>query len=323
MASPTVRAGLQAFLPSYWDSQLGSNLWSNLLLYHFGVKRMVPANLGDTIRIPRPKKKFLVGQATEGTKVAPSALSSETISTTLRKFNGAYSHSDLVILTAMSDVVQLSVEVLGRDIAQAMDDYIQVNLSRAGLFVGPSPGQPSSSIRTSQVITATQILRAVNLLEENDNPRPAEGFFPLIMRPAAAYDLQSRISGNAWVQINQGSTDAALAHLYKAAIGDLYGARIFKSTRMKKYTAGTAAISGISETNSGYRSLLLGPESYYVTEISEAVAQVITKPLGAGGTFDPDNSIATVAAKVFFGSMAANWGGEKRYARLMHGGRLR
>jgi N4-gp56 family major capsid protein len=316
MASPTVTSKLLSFFPKYWDAKLGSNLWANLLLFHFGVKRQVPANFGSTIIIPRPKKKFIVGAATEGLKVSPSALSSELVSGTMQKFNGAYSHSDLVVLTAMSDIIQLSVDVLGRDIAQAMDDHIQNQLSAGGLSVTPSIGFIRTNVHTQNVLTPTQILRAVNKLEDADNPRPPEGYFPLIIRPLAAYDLQSRISGNAWVTINQYATNETVSHLYKAALGDLYGTRIFKSTRMKK---GQAVISTGA---SGYRSLLLGPESYFVTEINEAVAQVITKPLGAGGTFDPDNSIATVAAKVFFAAIRADWGLEPRYARLFHGGNI-
>ena len=316
----STRTSFNDFLPYFFDTKLGSNLFANLLLYHFGVKRAVPANFGDTIRIPRPKRTNIIGAApAEGTLLTLSQLSGESVSGQLKKFAGAYGVSDLVVLTAMSDVVQIHVDMLGRDIAQAMDDHIQNQLSATTVqyTVGPSPGYLSQNLRSGAKLTATQILRAVNLLEEMNNPRPDIGFFPLIIRPAAAYDIQSRVSGNAWVAINQYATDATVAHLYKAAIGDLYGARIFKSTRMKKY------LTGLSAGVSGYRSLLLGPEAFYITEISEAAAQVIVKPLGAGGTYDPDNSIGTVAAKVFFTAIPAAFNStEKRMARLIHAGQL-
>ena len=163
----TTRSAFAEFLPQFFDAKLGNQLWANLLLYHFGEKRNVPANFGDVIYIPRPKKKTgVIAAATEGTRIGTSSLSGERISMQLKKFAGAYEVTDLVVLTAMSDVVQVHVEMLGRDLAYAMDDHIQNQLSaNSGQFtVGPSPGFLSQNIKTANVITATQILRAVNLL---------------------------------------------------------------------------------------------------------------------------------------------------------------
>src|SRR5580765_4069012 len=118
MASPTITShttGIAAgFIPNYWDRVLGDNLRPNLYMYDLGEHRKLPSNFGTTIKIPRVLKSTNANpvtwaEPTEGVVTNTCAMSAKFVSGTLKKFKGAYKHSDLVVMTALSDVIQLSL----------------------------------------------------------------------------------------------------------------------------------------------------------------------------------------------------------------------
>jgi hypothetical protein len=61
---------------------------------------------------------------------------------------------------------------------------------------------------------------------------------------------------------------------------------------------------------------MFAPDSYYVTEINDMTARTYVKQLGSGGTADPVNQIATVGAKVYFGTLPATWSGSTGEIRM-------
>ncbi len=313
----TLEGAFQGFIPSYWDTILGENLYPNLYLYQFGTKRQVPRNFGVGIKIPRLVKQnivALVHGASEGLAIGTSALSSAFISGTLKQFAGAYRHSDVVIMTALSDVIELSLRDISRDIAKRMDTHIRDQLTGAGLFVGGSDAA-SGSVVTSSVLRASDLLKAAVLLDDADNPRPPDGHYPVVTHPKAIYDLQSSLTGNSWLEVNKGTSDAATGNLYRGEMGRIFGTRLVTSTNTQRLVAK----GGMSVGTSGYRSFMFAPDAYYVTEISDMTAKTFVKQLGSAGTADPVNQISTVGAKVFFTAIRADWSDEKRIVRLVHG----
>src|SRR3972149_11639321 len=110
MASPTIttHASIASFIPQYGDRKLGDNLRPNLYFYDLGELRKLPANFGKDIKIPRVyrgdggsgARPVTWAEPTEGLVTATCALSSGFVSGTLKKFKGAYKHSDLVVMTA-------------------------------------------------------------------------------------------------------------------------------------------------------------------------------------------------------------------------------
>lgn len=315
-ASPT----FQSFMPSYWDSILGENLYPNLYLYQFGTKRMVPRNFGLDIKIPRLVKQNIITEivaTSEGSAVATSRLSGEFISGTLRQFAGAYRHTDIVIMTALSDVITLSLRDIARDIAKRMDTHVSDQLSVGGQFIGGS-GLTTGNVVTTTPLRASDLLTAAVRLDAADNPRPPDGHYPALVHPLQIYDLQSNLSGNSWLEINKATSDAAVSQLYRGEIGRIFGARIVTSTNARRITGK----EGLSATTSGYRSLMFAPDAYYVTEINDMTAKTFVKQLGSAGALDPVNQIATVGAKVFFTAIKADWGSETRFARLVAGSAL-
>lgn len=307
-----------AFMPSYWDSVLGENLYPNLYMYQFGTKRQIPRNFGIDIKIPRTTKRALVTEITsgnEGTVIGTSPLSSQFISGTLKQFAGAYRHSDVVIMTALSDVIELSLRDIARDLAKKMDTHVRDVLSAKGGFVGGGAGLSEGGVQTAHVLTSTNLLKAAVLLEDADNPRPPDGHFPIITHPLAIFDLQASLTGNSWLEINKYGSEGTVQNIYRGEVGRIFGARIVTSTNVKR----VLGVNEMSATASGYRSMMFAPDAYYVTEVSDMTAKTFVKQLGSAGSLDPVNQVASVGAKVMFTAIAADWGSERRMIRLVHG----
>lgn len=312
MASPTTTGSLVNFIPNYWDRLLGDNLRPNLYLYDLGEKRKLPANFGTTIKIPRIKKaggRAIWADTTEGSPTGTCALSSEFVSGTLVKFRGAYKHSDLVIMTALSDVVQLSLEDISYDLAQRMDTHVRGKLSALG-FQGRGGGLsnvvggvslrsvwPAHAAGTGYAVVPKDIVKAEIKLEEQNNPRyPGTNKYAAVIHPKVKYDVitNTSVTFAGWIDVNKYNN---AEKIFNGEIGSLLGFKFITSTNM--FTSSITVSSG-GPTVAAARSFFLAPRAYYVTELSEMSARTFVKQLGSAGAADPTNDFATVGAKVFF-----------------------
>lgn len=313
--SPTTSTNLTYFLPKYWDQVLGENLYPNLYFYQFGTKRTVPRNFGKTIRIPRLKKQNIVASvdaASEGKVIPLCPISDQYISGAMGQYAGAYKHSDVLIMTALSDVVEMSLIDIARDIAKNMDKTVRDGLSGTGqaLYGNNIAGLAHISLLyAGDILKPTDIINSVVTLDSNDNPRPPDNHYPTIIHPATVYDLQSNLSGGAWLDVTKYTAGNA-DRIYLGEVGKMYGARFVTSTNIRRI---------VVSAGSGVREYMFAPDSYYVTEISDMTARTFVKQLGSAGAADPVNQYATVGAKVFFGVLPATWSDtEIRMTRLHH-----
>ena len=301
MADFATTSTLTAFMPNYWDTVLGENLYPNLYFYQFGTKRTVPRNFGKTIKIPRLKKQNIVHSVAEGAIVAVCPISDQFISGTMAQYAGAYKHTDVLVMTALSDVIELSLIDIARDIAKSMDTTIRDALSGTGAVVS----------HKTAILKPADIIQAVVTLDTGDNPRPADNHYPTIIHPKTVYDIQTNLSGGAWLDVTK-YTEGNADRIYLGEVGRMYGARFVTSSNIKETHPVSAAISGA-------QNYMFAPDAYYVTEISDMTARTYVKQLGSGGTADPVNQQATVGAKVFFGIVPATWASaEDRIVRLKH-----
>lgn len=296
MAGPTISTYLTHFLPQYWDSVLGENLYPNLYFYQFGTKRTVPRNFGNTIKIPRLYRQNIVHAVpSEGVAIQTCPISNEYISGTMNQYAGAYKHSDVLIMTAMSDVIELTLVDIARDIAKSMDKTVRDAISGTGRALSPTVSG------TTMYLKPSVIVEGVTRLDADDNPRPPDGHYPVIMHPLQAYDLQMAMSNSAaghWLDVNK-YTEQGQSKIYNGEIGRLYGARFVTSSNIARLA--------ISTTASGACAYMLAPDAYYVTEISDMTARTYVKQLGSAGAADPVNQYATVGAKVYFGVIPVAW----------------
>lgn len=294
------------FFPKYWDRVLADNLRPNLYMYDLGEMRTLPRNFGNTIRIPRIKKASATNpvvwkEPTEGVITNTCSISSEFVSGTLQKFKGAYKHSDLVVMTALSDVIQLSIENISYDLARVMDRHIQAQLSKTGLILGTNgKGSGTYATMSTNLSLATDGYRPTDLvrfevaLDARDNPRyPGTNKFALVIHPYNKYDIMTKTSSTfaGWIDINKYNN---AEKIFNGEIGSLFGFKVIQSSNLPIST-------GLSKAAVSFaRNFAFAPRAFYVTEIADMSARTMVKQLGSGGTSDPTNDICTVGAKVYF-----------------------
>ncbi len=288
-------------LPEYYDDLLMDNLFPQLYYYQFGEKRRVPQGAGKNFFIPRFQKKDVIGAVTEGTVITPSAISAQRISGVMTSFAGAYQHSDLLVMTALSSVVEGSLRELSKNIANDIDSHIRDQLTGTGgaLFVGGSGITSSISVQVASILEAKQFIRAEVLLDDADNFRFPDSTYASIIHPKQVFDLQSQASGNAqWIDINKYTSN--VESIYRGEIGRMFGCRVVTSTKVKRLTEAPE----MSGTASGFMAHVLAPGAYHVVELEGGQAQTYVKGLGSAGTADPVNQLSTVGAKIFFQALA-------------------
>jgi N4-gp56 family major capsid protein len=320
-------------IPSYWDAVFAESLYPSLFMYQFGAKRRIPPNFGITIKITRLKRQTgtvaLRSSASYGIPFLTSelkALCAQFVSGTLAKYNGVYGNSDIALLTTLGDVTEFAIRDISRDLALQMDTATRTALSGIsnGAWLGGSSAVYGSVLQTS-VLKVSDIIRGVTKLRAANNPRWPDGNFPLLVHPVVTYNIKQTLStghAGAWTDLHKYGTDQMIENTYRGEIGRLYGARLVETTNVKRLDA----VNGVSVGHSGYQNLLLAPEAYYVCEMDQMTGRVIVKGLGSAGALDADNSLATVAAKVFFapirGFQSATpnvTGSECRYVRIETG----
>lgn len=332
--SPTIplKNSFTTFIPSFYDSIFGEALYPNLYFYGIGAKRKVPLNMGTTIKIARLRRQtgIVSLQGPSGitdtlASTAPGKLCSQFVSGVLQKFAGWYANSDLVLLTSQGDPTQLALRDIARDLALQIDSRCRQKLSADGL--GLFASAVSGSIHSNGSIKISDIVQGVINLQRFNNPRPPDGFFPCVTHPATMFDIQnpSTLSsgyGGSWVDVNKYASDSTVEQVYRGEVGRAYGARFVTTTNVKKLIGQRGLCATVG---SGFQTYLFAPEAYYIVESDGMTARTIVKGLGSGGTFDPDNSLATVAAKVYleairgFQVTTASPTVEYRYCVINHG----
>ena len=319
MSSPTITtfSNMSTFFPQYYDRLLGDNLRPNLYFYDLGEKRKLPANFGTSIKIPRLKKQNIVyTPGTEGAVTNSCPLSAQFVSGTLVKFRGSYKHSDLVIMTALSDVVQLSLEDISYSLALQMDTHIRAKL--CGQFQAlngntlSTGSTVSSGLKSTHYFKPRALVKAEIILENSDNPRyPGTNKYAMVINPRLKWDIVGSTSSTypGWIDVVKYQ---ASQRIWNGEIGEFFGFKVISTTN-GKFAVATMSVANTSTSV----AMCLAPRAYYVTELSEMSARTFVKQLGSAGAADPTNDYATVGAKCFFTAIPATYAAtEYRAVRL-------
>lgn len=284
-----------------WDKKIGENLRPALYLYDFGEKRKIPLGTGKTILIPRILRRSsgVVASATEGQRLSIlCALSSQLISGTLAQFVGGYRHSDVIAMTALSDVVSLATKEIGYDIARQINTHCYNQLSATGLKTYGNLKATSNLVLIADTLKPKDIIKATVTLDSNNNPRfPGTNCYAGLMHPKVKYDIFTNTSSTfaGWIDITRYSENS-VERIFNGEVGKFFGVKFVESTTQKASTGPLC----IAAASSAY-TWIFAPEAYYVTELEGLGApQVFVKPLGSAGALDPANQMGSVAAKCFF-----------------------
>jgi N4-gp56 family major capsid protein len=297
---------ISTLIPAYYDRLLLDNLYPDLYLYQFGIKKSIPRNFGKTITFTRYFKStggsghVQPFALTEGTPIGLSALSATTIVGTLSGYGSAIGVSDLIVMTAISDVVRGAVYELSKGAALKIDTKTRQTISATGSLLPArnTLGTSSATIATTSTIQGKDIYRAVAKLRQSDARTWPDGNFAAVAHPRVAFDIRGEASTTtpgAWIEINKYATNQTVDMVYRGEVGRIGGARVVESSNAKQLYG-----APLSASASGFLTMVIGPGAYGQVELDGMAASVYVHQVGSAGAADPINQRGSVGVKVYF-----------------------
>ncbi len=280
--------GLSPEMKTFYDMTLIDEASANLVHDQFGQKRPIPQGGGKTIEFRRfaPLAKA-TAPLTEGVTPDGKSLTVTTVTATVSQYGDYITHSDVLELTALDNVILESAKLLGKQAGVTMDTVVR-NVLQSGTNVTYCPKLAEDGTETEVTsrseldetcqLTVKTVQKVVAKLRAQNAPT-IRGKYIAIVHPYVAYDL---MRDPEWVDTHK---YACPEHLFEGEIGEVSGVRFVQSTEAKIYEGGV------------FGSLFFGDGAYGVTEITGGGLQTIIKQKGSGGTSDPLDQRSSVGWK--------------------------
>ena len=291
----TLLPGLSAEMKTFYDMTLIDEAQANLIHDQFGQKRPIPANNGKIIEFRKfaPLAKATT-PLTEGVTPDGKQLSVSTVTATVSQYGDYITHSDVLELTALDNVILESTKLLGRQAGATLDTVVR-NVMHSGLNViyadkvanGTATAVESrSALDKTSVITVELVQRAVAKLRAQNAPT-INGKYVGIIHPYVAYDL---MRDPEWIDAHK---YAQPTNLYEGEIGEIGGVRFVQTTEAKIYGEGDSTPAGLAV----FGTLILCDGAYGVTDVTGGGLEIIVKQKGSAGSADPLDQRSTVGWK--------------------------
>ena len=161
---------------------------------------------------------------------------------------------DLQVVGRTAPEIELSLIDIARDIAKKMDTVTRDTISGTGAAISAS-----TNVGTT-ILKPADIINAVVTLESADNPRPADNHFPTIIHPKTVYDIQTNLSGGAWLDVTK--YHDGNDRIYLGEVGRMYGARFVTSStadNLSPYFAGKPPVTRFTSATASGLNILTTP----------------------------------------------------------------
>jgi len=289
MATQTY-AALTAEQKTFYDRVLLERLLPELVHGKWGQKKSAPKNEGDTINFRRFNSlAAATTPLTEGVTPTGNSLSITTITATVQQYGDYIEISDKISLVGIDPVLTETVQLLGEQSGLTFDTIVRDVLA-SGTNVQYAGGKTARNLITSSdIVTATEIKKAVRTLRRNNVKPIVNNAYIGIIHPDVEYDI---MSDPAWIDV---SKYAASEQIFDGEVGKLFGVKFVRTANAKKFPG--AGSGGIDV----YATLIIGRDAYGIVDIAgSSKPEVIVKPLGSAGSADPLNQRQTAGWKAMF-----------------------
>ena len=211
-------------MKTYYDTELLENVRPNMIYAQLGDKQPLPRNHGKTVEWRKwntlPNADVLV----EGVIPTGKQLGQTVVTQAITQHGQYVTVSDQLDLHAIDNVILGATEELSASAAETQD-----NLIRAELLSNPviqfAAGRTSlATITTSDVVTPTEINKAVTALKKMKAPM-INGKYVAVIHPSVAYDLRQNSD---WIDAHKYS---ATTEIFNGEIGELHGVRFLETTQ--------------------------------------------------------------------------------------------
>jgi len=292
---------LSTLVPTYYSKRLLEKLEANCRAYQLAEKRTLPSNSGKVVLWNRYVQLAAGMSLTEGVPPGPSAMSTTTVSATLAQYGNLVKLTDLVEETAITDVIENAVDVLGDNAALTIDKYIldtigyygsaagAVSATSACIFTYAFPllySKTSGSLDgdlgyhlasavcggsgtvTSLPISVSAIRKCVTHLREFSVSPHDDGFYHALIHPQAIDRLRGHTDYLTWNQYTRPEK------MERGLMGEVEGVKFYDDPNMSSINFSAIENAGVSNVGSSLGTVLgtiiFGRGAYAVTELEGA-----------------------------------------------------
>ena len=277
---------LSAENKEFYERTLLTRLIGSLKYAEYGEKKHMPKNEGDTINLRRINSLSLpTNPLTEGVTPDGNNMTITTLRATVEQYGDYCVITDKLDLMGIDPIITETVELLGEQAGELIDSVVR-DIIYAGTSVQYAGGKADrNSLTSADVITGTDIKKAVRTLRSNKAKPFSDGYFRIFVDPSVAYDI---MEDKLWQDVSKYNGGQKIE---KGEIGKIHGAKAIEVSNPKTY-----------EGNGGleiHGALVFGKGAYAVVDVAGSKKpEIIIKNFGYGD--DPLNQRASVGWKTLF-----------------------
>lgn len=272
-------SGLSGEVKTFYESKFLERAKYQLMHGEGAQKNTHPKGEGKTIQWNRYSP---LGAATtpltEGSNPSEVNLTASQVTAQLAEYGNVVKISKLLKLTSIDKDATEKVEVLGQNMGETID-----TLDREALFAGATvqlaAGKSAiSSIISSDILSATEVRKAVRTLQINKAMKYPDGYFIGKIGPYTEFDLKGDTT---WVN---SATYSDVKKLYNGEVGSLYGVRFINVTNQKSETS----------TVEVYSNFIHGANAFAKYDLSGDVPKLYIKVPSESDTSNPTDRYSTI-----------------------------
>ena len=279
---------------TFYEKALLQRLTPELVFTKYGQKKSAPRHEGTTVNFRRfnaidPKTTAL----TEGVTPDGSALTVTSVTATVEQYGDFVRITDMLDLAGIDPVVTEMAQVLGESAGLTIDTIVRDVVTNGTSVQYAGAKTQRSLVVADDVLSATEIRKAVRTLRKN-NAKPIEGGYYIgIVDPETAFDL---MNDPLWQDISKYNGGQAIM---AGEIGKLGGVRFVETSN-----GATVENGASSNPITLHKTMIIGADAYGVVDIAgTSKPQMIIKGVESGGTADPLNQRSTVGWKALFAAI--------------------
>lgn len=282
---------LAADLQTYFSKALLKQAKYRTVLDQFGYVEKIPSNSSKTISFTQyADLAVATTPLTEGTPPTDTTLSSSAITAVIDQLGAFVTLTDLAELTVKHPVTTKTTELLGVQAARSYDRTINSVVVAGTSVIYPGVVAARASIAAGNVLTFTEIRKAVAQLRNNGAVEFDDGNYVLVVDPSVETDLMG---------------DTVFSNTVYRQAAPIQGNEFYKGT-ITKFAGVTVVRSNnipvITSTVTVHTSYIFGQNAYAVSDLQSLAMY----KEGPGSVSDPLNQKMTMGWKLAFKSVILN-----------------
>ena len=233
---------------------------------------------------------------TEATNPTESNLTGETVSATVKEYGNWVKVSSLLYGTSIDAAAKEKTEVLAQNASETIDTLVRNELA-SGATTQFAGGKASLSlVAASDVLSSTEIRKAVKTLKKNNAMPYSDGYFLGKIGPDTSYSLMA--DSTTWIDVYKYNNEK---NIFKGEIGKLFGVRFIEASSNQYFDDNGGASSA-----DVYSNFIHGKEAIATVDLSGDNVRLIVKNSDKGDTGNPLNMFMTIGWKATFATKTLN-----------------